>query len=83
MDNLCNPKTLGYIRNNSIPSLDELEAIYKNNDKIGLTAVYWTRSVRGDIASSYNFVYIIDFLTGNKIASDQRNKNGILLIHRF
>lgn len=81
MDNLCNPKTLGFIRNNNIPSLGELEIIYKNNDKIGLTAVYWTKSLYA--VSSYDFYYTINFLTGKKVPSDQRNTNGILLIHRF
>ena len=82
MDNFCNTKTLGYRSNNKIPSIDELEIIYKNNDKIGLTAVYWTRSLyRG--TSSYDYYYTIDFLTGGRGVSDERNKNGILLIHRF
>ena len=65
-----------YLR--SLPSIEEMRIIYKNNGNIGLTGEYWTRSVY----STNNF-YLMDLRTGKEYYSVGTNENGVLLIHRF
>lgn len=79
---LANKQTLGYLENKMIPSLEEMQIIYKNNGSIGLTGSYWTRSVYG-VSNGWDALYLQDFISGKVYYSSQTNKNGILLLHRF
>lgn len=77
--------TTSYVDDHKIPSLEEMNIIYKNNAKIGLTDIYWTRT-RNNIRfsnSNNNYYYTIDFLSGEQGTSKETVMNGILLIHRF
>lgn len=75
---------ISYINDEKIPSLDELEIIFNNNKKIGLTGSYWTSTVYTRLKNDgHSFYYSIDFLSGEQAIADERNNKGILLIHRF
>ena len=75
--------TTSYVDDHKIPSLEEMNIIYKNNAKIGLTDIYWTRTRNYNRYSNNNYYYTIDFLSGEQGTSKETVKNGILLIHRF
>lgn len=83
MKSLATPQTLGYLSDHRIPSLEEMNIIYKNNDNLGLTGLYWTRSVYYQYGYDYAYFYLLDFISGKQHYSRQDNKNGILLLHRF
>ena len=77
------------MKSQKIPSLDELNLIYENNAKIGLTGQYWSRTksdkytFTGEGAGYYCYLIVKDFITGKTIHSDCRNTYGVLLLYRF
>lgn len=83
VNNLALPHTLRYLREDKIPTLDEMRIIFKNNEKIGLTGRYWTSSVYQQDGYSYAFFYLMDFISGKEYYSRQDLSYGVLLIHRF
>ena len=79
-----NPNTLKYLSEQMIPTSAEMDTIYNKNKHIGLTGRYWSSSADSYVGSGpWKYLFLKDFLTGKTIVSDQRNKNRILLIHRF
>ena len=79
-----NPNTLKYLSEQMIPTSAEMDTIYNNNKHIGLTGKYWSSTAEGYVGSGpWKYLFLKDFLTGKTSMSDQRNKNRILIIHRF
>ena len=77
------PQTRGYLKEQKIPSLDEMRIIYQNNANIGLSGCYWTRSYPWTIHGKCTRYYVLNFITGKDYYLSKDKINGILLIHRF
>lgn len=78
-----------YIKEHQIPTWEELDIIYKNNQYIGLTGQYWSRTeseeyrFTGEAAGLYCVFLVKDFISDKTIHTDCRSKSGVLLLYRF
>lgn len=79
-DSLTNNLEL-YITRKGIPTIEELDLIYANKDKVGLFDVYWSCSKTSGCAPTC-YAYK-DFATGKGDHTFGDNTRFILLIYRF